>query len=74
MLRADRSYVPRREAEEREAARCASCPQAADAHRQMAERYAALIGEPPDRPEAEERAASSSCRQRAAQAAGDCPP
>jgi hypothetical protein len=52
MLRDDRSYFARREAEEREAARCASCPQAAAAHREMAERYAVLIGEMPEQPKA----------------------
>lgn len=53
MLRDDRSYFTRREAEERAAARRATCPQAAAAHREMAERYAEFIDNLSERPEAE---------------------
>ncbi len=39
----DRSYFVRRATEERKAANLAVCPQAAAAHRELAERYAAMI-------------------------------
>jgi hypothetical protein len=42
----DRSYFIRRAAEERAAAEIATCPRAAEAHREMAERYDALIDVP----------------------------
>jgi hypothetical protein len=52
MLRDDRSYFIRRAAEERAAAKGAQCPQAAEAHRVMAERYAAWVAELAAQPEA----------------------
>ena len=39
----DRSYFIRRAAEERAAAEQVTCPRAAAAHREMAERYALLV-------------------------------
>ncbi len=43
MRQDDRSYFILREAQERAAADQATCPQVAAAHREMAERYAALL-------------------------------
>jgi hypothetical protein len=51
MLRDDLSYFIRRAAEERAAAQRATCPRAAEAHREMAERYAALAATLTDRAE-----------------------
>jgi hypothetical protein len=48
----DRSYFIRRAAEERAAAERATCPQVAEAHREMAERYALMVGNLPEQPEA----------------------
>ena len=45
MLNDERSYFVRRATEESEAAQRAECPQAAAAHREMAARYAELIGD-----------------------------
>ena len=39
----DRSYCIRRAAEELAAAESATCPQAAKAHRELAQRYSAMI-------------------------------
>ena len=41
----DRSYFVRRAKEESEAAQRAECPKVAAAHRELAERYAQLIGD-----------------------------
>jgi hypothetical protein len=44
----DRAYYMRRAAEERAAAKKAECSRVAELHREMAERYAALLTEPTD--------------------------
>ena len=66
MLNDERSYFVRRATEESEAAQRAECSQAAAAHREMAARYAELIGGARDLAEAEERDALSSGHQPAA--------
>jgi hypothetical protein len=52
MRQDDQSYFIRRAAEERLAAQRAANPRAAAAHREMAERYAALIAELHEQPQA----------------------
>ena len=52
----DRSYFVRRAMEERKAANLAVCPQVAAAHRELAERYAALTGIPEQRNDLDLRA------------------